>query len=155
MLLQESTWLVPDSDTSLIVFKKNTDTQLGVQQDRVGPAPTVFGPLTGMLVPQAEKPVASFMKRFLIYFCFLFKIQHNPKPPIKTFKFQFFFFKFTLPKLQYVYNYHKLSHQDYAPKIFNLTYDCGCPTAPLLSFFSKSFQNDCLMTSGKNIRTFS
>lgn len=67
MLSQESVWLVPDStDTSLIVFLKNIDTQLGVQQDRVGPAPTVFRPSTNMLVTQAEKPVASFMKRFLI-----------------------------------------------------------------------------------------
>lgn len=56
--------MVPDStDMSLIVFK-NTDTHLGVQQDGGGPAPTVFRPLTDMLVPQAEKPVASFMKRF-------------------------------------------------------------------------------------------
>ena len=49
---------------SFFFFFLNIDTQLGVQQDRVRPAPTVFRPLTSMLVPQAEKPVASFMKRF-------------------------------------------------------------------------------------------
>lgn len=70
MLSQESAWLDRDStDMSLIVFRK-TDTQRGVQQDIVGPAPTVFRPLTDMLVPQAEKAAASFMKRFLISFSF-------------------------------------------------------------------------------------
>lgn len=62
-------WFQTQRDMSLIVYKqktKNMDTQLSVQQDRDGPTPTVFGPLTSMLVPQDEKPVASFMKRFLI-----------------------------------------------------------------------------------------
>lgn len=44
--------------------KKQTWTRRSVQQDSDGPSPTVCRPLTNMLVPQAEKPVASFMKRF-------------------------------------------------------------------------------------------
>lgn len=52
---------------------KNVDTQLGVHQDRVGPAPTVFGPKTNTLLPQAEKPVASLMKKvfpFIVNFSY-------------------------------------------------------------------------------------
>lgn len=53
------------------------DTQLGVQQDRVEPATTVFGPLTSILVPQAEKPVASFMKTFFELFIYIFSLNQT------------------------------------------------------------------------------
>ncbi len=96
------------------------DTQLGVQQDRVGPAPTVFRPLTNMLVPQAQKPVASFMKRL-----------RDPKMSITTFEIKFINY---FPWQHYSVDYH-LPRLDYATKIFTLTHDCGCPTALIAIFF--------------------
>lgn len=47
---------------------------VGVQQDRVRPAPTVFRPGINTLVLQAEKLRVSFMKRF----SYLVKVRHNP-----------------------------------------------------------------------------
>lgn len=69
MLPRQKAWL----------WFENMDTQLGVQQDRDGPAPTVFRPWTKnkqtkkqTLVPLTGIPEASFMKRFCL------NVKHNP-----------------------------------------------------------------------------
>lgn len=87
---------------SPIVFE-NTDTQRGVQQDRVGPAPTVFGPLTDMLVPQAKKSLIYEKVFDFLLLVFFFINKHNPKPPIRTCRFKLFSFNL-VATLQCVYH---------------------------------------------------